>query len=420
MGQANQQAPLSGVRVIELSHYVAGPLAARMMSDLGAEVIKIELAPRGDLTRYYPPLKAGVCPGFIAFNRGKRGVCIDIKRPEGARLVTQLIGRADVMVENFSPGVLAKYRLDYQHLHQRHPRLIMCSMSGFGQNGPLASKQSNDLIAMGMSGVLHMIGDPEGKPMVPSILFGDCNGAVHIFGSVCAALYMRERTGEGQYIDLSLDECLGQFADFSFALYQATGGKHYPNRAGSHFSAVSPMGVFRARDGNVTIAAALERWRPFCKAIGQPELATDPRFDTMERRIANREALTEIIENWLQSFPGRNEPLAILEQNRILCGPVLDVPQSMSHPHRQARGTLQTVSSSGFGELQTFRTPIRFSNAEVSIHGGAPLLGEHNGQVLGDLLGYSSDQVAALTTSGVLVQDAQLQRIPRPPRDSVA
>jgi crotonobetainyl-CoA:carnitine CoA-transferase CaiB-like acyl-CoA transferase len=420
MGQANQQAPLSGVRVIELSHYVAGPLAARMMSDLGAEVIKIELAPRGDLTRYYPPLKAGVSPGFIAFNRGKRGVCIDIKRPEGARLVTQLIGRADVMVENFSPGVLAKYGLDYQHLHQRHPRLIMCSMSGFGQNGPLASKQSNDLIAMGMSGMLHMIGDPEGKPMVPSILFGDCNGAVHIFGSVCAALYMRERTGKGQYIDLSLDECLGQFADFSFALYQATGGKHYPNRAGSHFSTVSPMGVFRARDGDVTIAAALERWRQFCKAIGQPELATDPRFDTMERRIANREALTEIIENWLQSFPGRNEPLAILEQNRILCGPVLDVPQSMSHPHRQARGTLQTVSSSGFGELQTFKTPIRFSNAEVAIRGGAPLLGEHNGQVLGDLLGYSSEQVAALTTSGVLVQDARLQRIARPPRNSVA
>jgi crotonobetainyl-CoA:carnitine CoA-transferase CaiB-like acyl-CoA transferase len=175
------------------------------------------------------------------------------------------------------------------------------------------------------------------------------------------------------------------------------------------FAATAPAGASRAsRDGNVTIAAAMERWRPFCKAIGQPELATDPRFDTMERRIANREALTEIIESWLQSFPGRNEPLAILEQNRILCGPVLDIPQSMSHPHRQARGTLQTVASSGFGELQTFRTPIRFSNAEVAIRGGAPLLGEDNGRVLGDLLGYSSDEIVALTTSGVLVQAAEL------------
>jgi crotonobetainyl-CoA:carnitine CoA-transferase CaiB-like acyl-CoA transferase len=401
----SRRSPLAGVRVIELAQYVAGPLAGRMLSDLGAEVIKLELAPRGDLVRYYPPLKGRASVGVIAYNRGKRSVCMDIKQPQGAELAADLISRCDILLENFSPGVLAKYGLGYDQLRRRNPRLIMCSITGYGQNGPWAHKPANDVIALASSGVLHLIGDPDGAPSIPAVTMGDCSGGLHGFGAVCAALYMREKTGEGQYIDLSLDECLAHLLDNYYVMFQITGGQVVPKRTGSHYPVVSPMGVFKARDGYVTVVCMIDQWPLFTRLIGRPEMATDPRFATMEERIRNRPAVTALVEEWLQSFETRAEPLAILEANHILNAPVLDVAEAMEKAQMQARGALAAVSYPGVDTVRVCNTPIHFSDAEVEIRSNPPVLGEHNREVLSSVLGLSDDRIAELTRARVLVEE---------------
>ena len=405
MTEPSWRAPLAGVRVIELAQYVAGPLAGRMLSDLGAEVIKIEFAPRGDLVRYYPPLRNGVSVGTIAYNRGKRSVCIDIKQPPGARLAADLICRSDIFLENFSPGVLPKYGLGYEELARRNPRLIMCSITGYGQDGPWAHKPANDVIALASSGMLHLIGDPEGTPSIPAVTMGDCSGGLHGFGSVCAALYMRERTGEGQHIDLSLDECLVHLLDNFYVMYQITDGKVMPKRTGSHYPSVSPMGAFKARDGYVTLVCMIDQWPLFTRLIGRPEMATDTRFDTMEKRVRNRPAVTAMVEEWLQSFESRDQPLAILEANHILSAPVLDVPQAMEKAQMQSRGALDSVSYAGIGGLRVCRTPIHYSNAEVRVRSNPPRLGEHNREVLSTMLELSDDQISELTRARILIEE---------------
>jgi crotonobetainyl-CoA:carnitine CoA-transferase CaiB-like acyl-CoA transferase len=400
----SRRSPLGGVTVVELAQYVAGPLAGRMLSDLGADVIKLEVAPRGDLVRYYPPLRGRASVGIIAYNRGKRSVCIDIKQRQGAELA-DLISRCDILLENFSPGVLPKYGLGYEQLRRRNPRLIMCSITGYGQNGPWAHKPANDVIALASSGVLHLIGDPDGAPSIPAVTMGDCSGGLHGFGAVCAALYMREKTGEGQYIDLSLDECLAHLLDNFYVMFQITGGEIVPKRTGSHYPIVSPMGVFKARDGYVTLVCMIDQWPLFSRLIGRPEMATDPRFDTMEKRFANRAAVTAMVDEWLQSFESRDQPLAILEANHILCAPVLDVAQAMEKAQMAARGALASVSYPGADDVRVCKTPIQFSNANIEVRGNPPLIGEHNREVLSSMLGLSQDKIADLTRAGILAQE---------------
>jgi crotonobetainyl-CoA:carnitine CoA-transferase CaiB-like acyl-CoA transferase len=400
----SRRSPLAGVRVIELAQYVAGPLAGRMLSDLGAEVIKLEIAPKGDLVRYYPPLRGSASIGIIAYNRGKRSICIDIKQPRGAELAADLICRCDILLENFSPGVLPRYGLGYEQLCKRNPRLIMCSITGYGQNGPWAHKPANDVIALASSGVLHLIGDPDGAPSIPAVTMGDCSGGLHGFGAVCAALYMREKTGEGQYIDLSLDECLAHLLDNFYVMLQITRGEVVPKRTGSHYPVVSPMGVFKARDGYVTLVCMIDQWPLFTRLIGRPEMAADPRFDTMEKRISNRPAVTALVEEWLQSFESRGQALAILEANHILSAPVLDVAQAMEKPQMAARGALATVSYPGVDEVRVCKTPIHFSDAEVEVRGNPPLLGEHNREVLSSVLGLSEDKITELIGARIVIQ----------------
>ncbi|HKD65347.1 MAG TPA: CoA transferase [Candidatus Binataceae bacterium] len=399
----SRQSPLAGVRVVELAQYVAGPIAGRMLSDLGADVIKLELAPRGDLVRYYPPIRGEASVGIIAYNRGKRSVCIDVKQPQGAQLAADLISRADIFLENFSPGVLPKYGLGYEQLRRRNPRLIMCSITGYGQNGPWAHKPANDVIALASSGTLHLIGDPDGVPSIPALTVGDCSGGLHGFGAVCAALYMREKTGEGQNIDLSLDECLAHLLDNFYVMFQITDGKVVPKRTGSHYPSVSPMGVFKARDGFVTVVCMIDQWPLFTRLIGRPEMATDPRFETMENRVRNRPAVTAMVEEWLQSFDSREQALAILEENHILSAPVLDVPQAMEKAQMRARDGLATVSYPGVHDVRVCKTPIHFSNAEVEVRGNPPILGEHNRAVLGSVLGLTDDKIEELARAGILI-----------------
>lgn len=402
----SDQGILSGVRVIEMGQYLAAPSAAKIMAGMGADVIKLEMAPRGDLNRYYTLIK-GQSVAHMVQNHGKRSICLDVKRPQGAELAAQLISRCDVFVENFSPGVLAKYGLGYDALKVRNPRLIMCSISGFGQDGANAKKPANDIIALAMAGTLHLIGYPDRPPAIPAVNVGDMTAGAHAVAAVCGALFQRERTGLGQFIDISMVECLASWNDGGYLFYQASEGRMNPTRMGSDFPAVSPMGIFKARDGYVAITVLYDQWELFTRLVGRPELGRDPRFDTLPKRLENRSEVNQIVETWLQSFATRDEPLAILEQSHILSAPVFDVPQAMTSDAVAGRAAMQPLTYPGVGEVMIPKAPMRFSAAPVRIPRPAPGLGQHGTELLHDLLGYSEPQIAALIESGLLVQERQ-------------
>ncbi len=409
--QSEQDDIFSGVRVIEVGQYIAAPAAARMMSDMGAEVFKVELPPHGDMMRVYTI--AGVERGalYIGENRGKKSVCIDFKRPEGAEVLRGLVKHSDVLVENFTPGVLARYGITYEILKPLNPRLIMCSISGFGQTGPLANKPGNDLIAQAASGFLNLVGHPDEAPVYPGANLADNGAGVHALAAIASALYFRERTGRGQYIDLSLIECMGHYNSLGIVAHGVSGGRAKQTRSGSHSSGTAPFGVFKARDGYVVISVLINQWGTFTELMGRPELGSDPRYDTIEHRVKHQAELIGIVEEWLQSFPSRDEPLAMLDQAHIMCAPVLDTAGFLNYPQVVARGLIQQVEQPGIGTIGIPKAPFHYSDARVEIRMRAPMLGEHNETMASGVLGYTEEKIAALTQAGVLHHDPQIDKL---------
>jgi crotonobetainyl-CoA:carnitine CoA-transferase CaiB-like acyl-CoA transferase len=411
MDNSQKPGPLTGVRVLDLGHYIAIPILTRMMADLGAEIIKIEAAPHGDLSRFTPIVKNGYSGGFIQHNRGKQSVCIDLKKPQGAALVRELARYADVITENYSPGVLPRYGLGYEDFRQINPRVIMCSISGFGQDGPLKHRVGNDTVALAMSGLMHLTGEPDGPPVYVGLFIADENAGVHGLAAVCAALYYREKTGIGQYIDLSLLECMFHLHDTAIQFYVMSEGQLNPHRFGSHHYLLAPCGIFKASDGYVVITVLDHQWETFCTTIGRRPWLTDPRFATREARVDNRLALAKLLEEWLQTFATREEPIAILEKARILSAPVLDIAQIINHPVIQERGAMQSIPHPGLGPVALPKSPFRMSETPALIRHRAPLLGEHNEKVLGKYLGYAPAEVARLIEAGVLAQDSRVAKL---------
>ncbi|MGH7837934.1 MAG: CaiB/BaiF CoA transferase family protein [Candidatus Binataceae bacterium] len=411
MENSTKPGPLTGVRVLDLGHYIAIPILTRMMADLGAEVIKVEAAPLGDLTRFIPYLREGYSGGFIQHNRGKQSICVDIKTAQGAEIVRTLARQCDVVTDNYSPGILPKHGLGYEDLRKENPRLIMCSISGFGQDGPMRNRMGNDTVALAMSGFTHLTGDPDGPPMYVGLFIADENAGVHGLAAVCAALYHRERTGVGQYIDLSLLECMFHLHDTALQYYVMSEGKLNPNRFGAHHYMLAPCGIFKARDGYVVITVVDHHWGRFCDALGRREWMTDPRFATASDRVANRMELAALIEAWLHSFATRDEPLAILEKARVLSAPVLDIAQIANHPVITERGAMQQIEHPGIGPIALPKSPFRMSETPAMIRDRTPFLGEHNEKILGDYLGYSAEKIAALTKAGILVQEPRVAEL---------
>ena len=400
--------PLTGVRVLDLGHYIAVPIMTRMMADLGAEILKVEQAPLGDLTRLSPYLKNGHSGSFIQHNRGKQSICLDLKSPTGVEIVRGLAKHADVITQNYSPGVLERYGLGYEVFREINPRVIMCSISGWGQDGPMRDRPGNDTVALAMSGLLHLTGERDGPPVYLGMFIADEATGVHGLAAVCAALYYREKTGVGQHIDLSLLECMFHMHDSAIQFYVMSEGKENPQRSGSQHFAVAPCGIFKARDGYVVITVLVHQWEFFCRTIGKPEWINDPRFSTPPERLHNCDELVKLIEEWLQSFPTRDEPLAILGKARILSAPVLDISQIINHPVIQERGAMQSIPHPGLGPVALPKSPFRMSETPAMIRGPEPLLGEHNERILSDYLGYSREKIEGLTKAGVLVQDPRV------------
>lgn len=398
----SQPAMLAGVKVLDFTQYLAGPTATRLMAELGADIIKVEQAPSGDPSRALPFLKDGRSVYFIQQNRGKKSLCVDFNKPESLALVRALIPHVDVVIENYGPGVLEKRGLDYAALRPLNPRLIMCSISAFGRNSPMSHLTGYDYIAQAFSGIMHMTGDPDGPPRFVGVAIADGIAGVSAFAALGYALLHRDRTGQGQYIDISMVDALYHMHSVEVQMFAASKGAYKPMRFGIHHYMSCPQGVFKGPQGYLVILALDRQWPNVARALGKPELINDPRFATAGRRAKHQKELIAMIEAWLQSFPTDDAALQVLAEYRVPAGPVLSIEETITHPYFIARRMVRQVPDRILGEVTIPGFPFKFSAMPEELDLHAPLLGEHNEVVLNQYLGRSQDSIATLYRQGVL------------------
>lgn len=385
------EAPLKGIRVLELARILAGPWIGQTLADLGADVIKVE-SPAGDDTRTWgPPFVAGEGGGkldaayFHACNRGKRSVVLDFTTKEGQEAVRRLAAQSDVLLENFKVGGLAKYGLDYESLKKINPRLIYCSVTGFGQDGPYAHRAGYDYIVQGMSGIMDLTGEPDREPQKIGVAFADIFTGLYGVIAVQAALAQRERTGEGQQIDMALLDCMtGVLANQ--ALNFLVSGKA-PRRLGNAHPNIAPYQVFPTSDGHLIVAVGNDRqFVKFCALLNRPDLAAEERYSTNALRVQNRDSLTPELATETAKLE-RDVLLKLLEDAGVPGGPINTVADVFADPqivHRQMRVDTPH-SGAAAGTSPGIRTPIRFSGAELALERGVPRLGEHTAEVLAEI-----------------------------------
>ncbi|HEV3114342.1 MAG TPA: CaiB/BaiF CoA-transferase family protein [Candidatus Binataceae bacterium] len=401
MARRKAQHVLSHFKVLDLTEYLSGPMLTRIMAEMGAEVIKIE-PPGGDKTRQTPWVAASRSAYNVQQNRGKKSVCLDLKTPAGLTIVKDLLPKVDVLAENFSPGVMTRLGLGYKTVKSINPAIVMCSISSFGQTGPLAPKVGFDFIAASYAGVISMMGFPDGPPVMPGLSLGDSLAAITGVGAVLAALLYREKTGKGQHLDISLLDSYFQCFDLAVQMISASGGDWKPVRYGTRTEHMPPIGLFKSDRHYICIMAQNNNlWTRLCTAMGRPELASDARFGSTPKRTENGAEVYRIVGEWIASTP-EDEALRLLEQHRVPAAPVLSVQETMNHPHMRERRTVRTVTDRILGEFQIPGSAYRFSEFPEDLALDAPLLGEHNTDVLSEYLGYSEKRVAELEAQGVL------------------
>jgi crotonobetainyl-CoA:carnitine CoA-transferase CaiB-like acyl-CoA transferase len=393
---------LDGIRVVDLTQYLAGPTVTRLLAEQGADVVKVEQAPYGDPTRTLAVLREGRSGYFVQQNRGKRSLCVDFDDPEGRRILDALIATADVVVENYGPGVLERRGLDHASLRARHPRLIVASISGFGRApGPLSHKTSFDLIAQAYSGLLIQTGPADGPPMPVGVSYADVMSGVHAVAGIGLALFHRERTGRGQHVDIAMVDALFHAHELTVQGAHLTGGKWRPRRSGAKSALNSPTGVFKAPQGWIVLQVMGNQWPGFCRAIGRPELEHDERFCGLRERAKNRDELNALIEHWMTGFATDADVLAVLEAERIPCAPVIDAADAHEYPYFVERRMVRTVPDPILGEVRIPGNPLRLSEQPDDLPLVAPLLGEHSVEVLAEL-GWTAADATRLEAAGVL------------------
>ena len=394
---------LDGYKVLDFSQIVAGPTCTLMLAEMGAEVIKVELAPAGDGARLGPVEIDGRSGYFVQHNRGKKDLCLDAKTPEGLKILKGLVEKVDVLVENYAPGVIGRLGLGYDVVSKINSRLVMCSISAFGQTGPLAHEPGFDWVGAAYSGITSMGGEKGGSPVFPMVALGDVSTGAHAMGAVCAALLYRERTGRGQHLDLSLLDTYAHYHEASFEMYSLSKGKIKPTRSGAHSWYASPAGVFKGRERYMILIAPLEQhWSKLCEAMGKPEITRDPRFTDNASRMNNLDELVAIIEGWIRSQSSDDAAIETLKAHHVPVAPILSVPEALQHPHLRQRGTVRTVHDRILGDLDVPGFALRFSEFPDTLDLQAPLLGEHNAEILTQWLDYTPDEVQELESKGIL------------------
>jgi crotonobetainyl-CoA:carnitine CoA-transferase CaiB-like acyl-CoA transferase len=406
-----RSAALSHVRVLDLSRVLAGPWATQALADLGAEVIKVERPGTGDETRGWgPPWLAGR-PGeartaayFAATNRGKRSITVELSRPEGQTIVRRLAARADVLVENFKVGALARNGLDLGELRRGHPRLVTCSISGFGQDGPYRDRPGYDFLLQAMGGLMSVTGAPDGAPgagpMKVGVALTDLLTGMYAATAILAALAHRDRTGEGQHVDLSLlDVQVASLANQAQS-FLVTGVP--PPRLGNAHPSIVPYQAFATADGHLVLAVGNDgQFARFCDVAGRPDLARDPRFSTNAARVTARAELVAVLAPLLATR-ATAAWVAALEEADVPCGPINDLAQVFADPQVRHRGLRVEIPRAGGDAIPAVRSPVRLSATPVSHDVPPPALGEHTREVLEELLGMSEDEVRSLRERGVV------------------
>lgn len=393
---------LDGIRVLDFTQYLAGPTVTRLMAEMGAEIIKVEHAPAGDPSRGLPFLKDGRSGYFVQQNRGKKSLCLDLTQPASRQILHDLVGKVDVMVENYGPGVMEKRGLDYAAASRLNPRLIMASVSAFGRVSPLSHRTGYDWIAQAYAGFMHVTGPRDGRPHPVGVGMADVGSGVHAFSAIGYALFHRERTGRGQYLDISMVDALFHMHEVNVQSI-SLGNGWKPGRVGSTHELVAPIGVYKGPENYLVIMALQLQWPNLCKAMNRPDLEHDPRFAQPGPRAKHQDELNPQIEAWLATFASDAEALARLEEHRVPCAPVISPYDAPKHEYFVQRGTLRTVQDPILGDFVIPGFPLRFSEQPELPDLRAPLLGEHNAAILEGLLGYAPERVADLTAAGVLV-----------------
>ncbi|MGH7988413.1 MAG: CaiB/BaiF CoA transferase family protein [Candidatus Binataceae bacterium] len=394
---------LDGYKVLDFTQFVAGPTVTKLMVEMGAEVIKIELAPTGDLCRSFPYIKNERSAYYVQQNRGKMSLCLNMKEPAAKAIVRALIPKVDVLVQNYAPGVIGRMGFDYDNVRALNPRIIMCSVSTFGQTGPLSREPGYDFIGQAYAGVTALSGEDGGDYYPPALAIGDVSTGVHAYAAVVTALLHRERIGQGQHLDISLLDSYFHYHDLAVSMYSASGGAARVQRMGNQIGVLSPAGIFKTRTGSLWIFAFQDNhWASLCRVMGRPDLIDDIRCGDNLKRVANRKMVNGVIDEWLAKLPSIDDAVAILREAHIPHAPVLTVEQAMEHPHLRERKTIRTVHDRILGDFQIPGVPFRFSAFPDSLELEAPFLGEHNRQILCGWLGYSNGQIAQLEQDGVL------------------
>jgi crotonobetainyl-CoA:carnitine CoA-transferase CaiB-like acyl-CoA transferase len=395
--------PLSGIRVLDLTRVLAGPTCTQMLGDLGAEVIKVERPGAGDDTRgFAPPFwpETQESAYFLGVNRNKRSVTLDIARPEGQAIVHRLLARCDILVENFKVGALAKYGLGWEQLKAEHPRLIYCSITGFGQTGPYAPRPGYDALVQAMGGVMSLTGEPDGPPQKVGVPVADLFAGLYGCIGILAALNHRNATGEGQQIDIGmLDTHVAWLANQGMN-YLATGED--PPRLGNQHPNIAPYQEFPTGDGYIILAVGNDpTFERFCKAFGQEHLLADPRFATNADRVRNRAATTEALTPVMRSKTTA-EWIEALEALKIGCGPINTLRQVFADPHVVARDMVVEMAHASGAAVRVIANPVKLSATPPSYRTAPPALGEHTEAVLRETLGMGEAEIADLKAKGVV------------------
>ena len=397
--RSSETEALSGIKVLDLCRVVSGPFATLQLGDLGADIVKIEDPRSGDESRRYgPPFINGESAYFLSVNRNKRSCTIDLKSSAGRDVVLALAAVADVVIDNFRPGTLDKWGLSYEALCEKNPRLIQCSITGFGRTGPDADRPGYDLIIQGESGVMDITGEADGPPTKVGTSIADLVTGLYASQSVLAALMRRERTGLGGRVDVSMLDAMASLLTFNAGLYFASGES--PKRRGNVHPTISPYETFEASDGWINVSVANDKfWVLFCGVIGRKDLETDARFDAAPRRAANRPILAGILSPIFASRT-RADWLVKLRAAGIPAGAIKQVGEVCEAPQLVDRGMVQSVSHRVSGDVRFIARPIRFEDQPPAPSTAPPLLGEHTAEVLSDWLAWDASRVATLAGAG--------------------
>ncbi len=376
--------PLAGTFVLDLTRVLAGPYCTMVLADLGARVVKVEAPDRGDDARQIGPFVGGVSAYFLSLNRGKESIALDLRDGDDRAVFDRLLARADVLVENFRPGVMERLGLGFADLHARLPRLVVASTSGFGQTGPYAQRPAYDVVVQGMGGIMSLTGQPGGPPTRVGSSTGDITAGLFTAVGILAALCDRARTGLGRHVDVAMLDCQVATLENAIARYVATGA--VPGPLGSRHPSITPFQAFATRDGHVIVAAGNDAlFAKLADALGRPELAADPRFRSNDDRTRH---VADLVSELELAFAARTtaEWLAALEARAIPCGPLNDVAQVLADPQVRARNMVVTVDDPDAGRLSLAGNPVKLSGvADPATRGPAPRLGEHRAALLAEL-----------------------------------